>query len=175
MPGSLRIEYPDAIYHVINRGNYRHDVFGVDGSKLVFEETLFAACQRTGWRLHAYCLLDNHYHLALQTPDANLAVGMQWLQSTFANRFNRLVKQRGHVFQGRYKSLVVELDGKSATWKVMMAYYLKQHTAVTNGWLSRYLNMGVINGVSRYVAAFEHAKGPGQRAYKKMIARILTP
>jgi hypothetical protein len=54
----------------------------------------------------------------------------------------------------------------------MMAHYLKQHTAVTNGWLSRHLNMGVINGVSRYVAAFEHAKGAKQRAYKKMIARI---
>ena len=66
----------------------------------------------------------------------------------------------------------IDQDSKSATWKVMMAHYLKQHTAVTNGWLSCHLNMGVINGVSRYVAAFEHDKGPRQRAYKKMIARI---
>jgi len=54
----------------------------------------------------------------------------------------------------------------------MIAHYLKQYTAVTNGWLSRHLNMGIINGVSRYVAAFEHANGPGKRDYKKMIARI---
>ena len=110
MPRSLRIECPGAVYHVLNRGNYRHDVFGVDGSKEVFEETLFKACERYGWILHTYCLLDNHYHMALETSDANLSVGMQWLQSTFANRFNRSVKERGHVFQGRYKSLVVERD-----------------------------------------------------------------
>ena len=65
MPRSLRIEYPGAVYHVLNRGNYRHDVFAVVGSKEVFEETLFKACERSGWILHAYCLLDNHYHLAL--------------------------------------------------------------------------------------------------------------
>ncbi len=104
------IFFSGAVYHVLNRGNYRHDVFAVDGSKEVFEETLFRACERSGWILHAYCLLDNHYHLALETSDANLSVGMQWLQSTFANRFNRSVKERGHVFQGRYKSLVVERD-----------------------------------------------------------------
>ena len=274
------------------------------------------------WILHAFCLLDNHYHLCLETPDANLSIGMQWLQSTFANRFNRSIRERGHVFQGRFKCLVVEqdeylgpllnyiylnplraglepdgslgtwrwsslwyllhkrqrwacmelsrclyyaghladtsagrkkylqylawlstsdqaqkeqrfssicrgwalasrefkktlmaedttsgqerpgcetqearevyweglldqmlsfhgkskreidADGKSADWKVMIAHYLKRHMAVTNGWLSQHLNMGVLHGVSRYVALFEQANGHKKRPYKQMIARI---
>jgi putative transposase len=172
MPRSLRIEYPGAVYHVLNRGNYRSDVFGVEGSKEIFEQTLIGSCERFGWILHAYCLLDNHYHMAIETPDSNLSVGMQWLQSTYANRFNRLVKERGHVFQGRYKSLVIERDKKSAAWKVMIAHYLKRHTAATNGWLSHHLNMGVLNGVSRYVAAFEGTRKHQKQAYKRMVAGI---
>ena len=307
---------------MLNRGNYRFDVFESEISKQIFVEVLQAACARTGWILHAFCLLDNHYHLCLETPDANLSVGMQWFQSSFANRFNRLVGERGHVFQGRYKSLVVEQDeylgpllnyihlnplragleqdeslgtwrwsslwyllqkrkrwscmafsdclyyagdlsdtpagrkkylqylawlstsqkaqkeqqfsrmcrcwalasrefkktlvsedsttgqerpghetqearelyweglldrmlsyhgksqreisteSKSAAWKVMIAYYMKRHTAVTNGWLSQHLNMGVLHGVSRYVTQFEKAGKHKRRAYKAMIAGI---
>ncbi|MEA3224846.1 MAG: transposase [Planctomycetota bacterium] len=108
MPRKPRIEYEDAIYHVMNRGNYRYDIFLVEGSGEVFEKSLFEACGRFGWVLHAYVAMSNHYHLALQTPDANLVKGMQWFQSTFGNRFNRLVRQRGHIFQGRYKALLIE-------------------------------------------------------------------
>jgi REP element-mobilizing transposase RayT len=319
----LRIEYPGAVYHVLNRGNYRHAIFSSDASKCAFEEYLSQACERTGWILHAFALLDNHYHICLETPDANLSVGMQWLQSTFANHFNRSVKDRGHVFQGRYKSLVVERDAylgpllnyihlnpqraglenvenlgqwrwsslwyllhkrkrwpgmdltpclyyaggladtpagrkkymeyltwlstsnktkkeqsfahmcrgwalgtrefkkdlmtedrvegaerlgpisqearelywerlleqmlsfhrktqrdiasenKSIAWKVMIAYYLKRHTAVTNGWLSRHLNMGVTTGVSRYISLFESSGKHKKRMYRRMIARII--
>ena len=110
MPRSLRIEYPGAIHHVLNRGNYRREVFATDASKEMFLATLWAACDRCDWILHAYCLMDNHYHLAIETAQANLSLGMQWLQATFANRFNRLVKERGHLFQGRFKALVVERD-----------------------------------------------------------------
>lgn len=110
MPRHLRIEYPGALYHVLNRGNYRRDVFATDGNKQAFERTVFAACERCGWVLHAYCLMDNHYHLAVETPQPNLSRGMQWLQATYANRFNRLVKDRGHLFQGRFKSLIVDRD-----------------------------------------------------------------
>ena len=60
--------------------------------------------------LYAYVTLSNHYHIALETPEGNLTVGMQWLQSTFANRFNRAHKAHGHLFQGRFRSLVVERD-----------------------------------------------------------------
>lgn len=103
-----RIEYAGAVYHVLNRGNYRRDIFAVSGSGVSFEQTLFEACERFGWSLHAYVLMSNHYHLCVETRDGRLSAGMQWLQSTFANRFNRLVHDRGHVFQGRYKALLIE-------------------------------------------------------------------
>lgn len=103
-----RIEYAGAMYHVLNRGNYRQDLFTVAGTGVSFEQTLFNTCERFGWRLHAYVLMANHYHLCVETVDGRLAAGMQWLQSTFANRFNRLVTDRGHVFQGRYKALLIE-------------------------------------------------------------------
>ncbi len=108
MARKLRLEYEDAIYHVINRGNYRQDVFGTAGAAAAFERCVFEACGKSGWRLHAYVILRNHYHLALETPRGNLATGMQWLQGTFATRFNRLRSERGHLFQGRYQAILVE-------------------------------------------------------------------
>jgi REP element-mobilizing transposase RayT len=108
MARKLRLEFPGAIYHVINRGNYRTWLFKAETTKQAFEVCLFAACERSGWRLHAFVVMGNHYHLALGTPQGNLVAGMQWLQSTFANRFNRLRGERGHLFQGRFKGLLVE-------------------------------------------------------------------
>lgn len=108
MPRKARIEYAGAFYHLLNRGNYRKELFTIERSGEMFEKTLFEACCRFGWRLHAYVIMSNHYHLCVETLDANLVSGMQWLQSTFANRFNRLVSDRGHVFQGRYKALLIE-------------------------------------------------------------------
>jgi REP element-mobilizing transposase RayT len=93
---------------VINRGNYRADIFKTEGAKAAFEACLFEACAKSNWMLHAHVLMSNHYHLAVETPAGNLVAGMQWLQATFANRFNRLRGERGHLFQGRYKALVVE-------------------------------------------------------------------
>ena len=108
MPRPSRVEFSGARYHVINRGNYRQDLFSQHQTGEAFEKTLFEACQRFGWELSAYVLMSNHYHLAIRTPEPNLCVGMQWLQSVFANRFNHFVKTPGHVFQGRYKALVIE-------------------------------------------------------------------
>lgn len=112
MPRRARIEYGGAVYHVLNRGNYRQDIFAVPGSAEAFEKTLFDCCSRFGWRLFAYVVMSNHYHCCFKTEDANLVTGMQWLQSAFANRFNRFVHDHGHVFQGRYKALLIE-DGPS--------------------------------------------------------------
>ena len=108
MPRKLRLEFPGACYHVINRGNYRADIFKAEKTKAAFEACMFEACAKSGWVLHAYVLMSNHYHIALETPAGNLVTGMQWLQATFANRFNKLRGVRGHLFQGRYKSLLVE-------------------------------------------------------------------
>ena len=79
-----------------------------DGSARLFEKTLFEASAKCGWLLHAYIIISNHYHLAVETPEGNLVEGMRWLQGTFGIRFNALREERGHVFQSRYKSLVIE-------------------------------------------------------------------
>ena len=105
------MESEDGVYHVLNRGNYRTDIFRSNKTKAAFLQCLGEACQRTGWKVHAWCLMSNHYHLAVSTPGANLVDGMRWLQGTFSTRFNRLRQERGHLFQGRYKSLLVDPDG----------------------------------------------------------------
>ena len=111
MARPLRMESTDGVYHVLNRGNYRTDIFRAEKAKAAFLQCLGEVCTKTGWRVHAWCLMSNHYHLALSTPQANLVEGMRWLQGTFATRFNRLRRERGHLFQGRYKSLLVDPDG----------------------------------------------------------------
>lgn len=108
-----RLVFPGAIYHVINRGNYRRDLFELEETREAFEQCLFAACKKSAWLLHAFVVMRNHFHLALETPEGNLVAGMQWLQATFANRFNRFRDERGHLFQGRYKSLLVDIRGKT--------------------------------------------------------------
>src|SRR5690554_3673765 len=104
MARKIRIEYEGAYYHVINRGNYREWIFDSAGARKSFLACLEQCCAAQGWRVHAWCLMSNHYHLLIETPEANLVAGMRWLQSTFANRFNRFRKENGHVFQGRYKA-----------------------------------------------------------------------
>lgn len=111
MARKLRIEYEHALYHVISRGNYRADVFATEGAKEAFEKCLREASEKCRWVVHAYVLMRNHYHLALETPQPNLVAGMKWLQATFANRFNRFRAERGHVFEGRYHAIVLEDGG----------------------------------------------------------------
>lgn len=110
MARSLRIEKSNGVYHVINRGNYRQDLFINEGAHLAFESCLFEACTMCGWVLEGYCVMTNHFHLVIRTPEGNLIYGMKWLQSTFANRYHRYRKVHGKLFQGRYKSLIVEED-----------------------------------------------------------------
>lgn len=110
MARKLRIQYENALYHVINRGNYRRDVFETVGAARVFEECLWKCSQMHEWRLHAHVVMRNHFHLAVETPRANLVEGMHWLLGTFSTRFNRFREERGHLFQGRYQAILVE-DG----------------------------------------------------------------
>jgi len=103
-----RIEYAGATYHVMCRGNRREDIFENDGDREVFLETLAQVCERTGWEVCAYVLMPNHYHLILETPEANLVAGMKWFQGTYTKRFNARNRKWGHLFQGRYKSIVID-------------------------------------------------------------------
>ena len=86
MPRKLRLEYPGAIYHVMNRGDRREDIVRDDADRRSFEAALGEACGKTGWQVHAYCLLRNHFHLVVETPRANLVAGMQWLLTSVQNR-----------------------------------------------------------------------------------------
>lgn len=108
MARRLRLQYEGAVYHVINRGNYRRDLFETADKAKAFERVLFECCERMHWRLFAYVLMRNHFHLAIETPQANLVAGMHWLQTTFATRFNGYRHENGHLFQGRYRSILVE-------------------------------------------------------------------
>ena len=111
MARKLRIEYEGAIYHVMNRGDRQEPIFEDDSDRERFLETLGEACLKTGWQVHAYCLMGNHFHLVMETPQANLVAGMQWFLSTYTARFNRRHRRFGHLFSGRYKSLVVDGSG----------------------------------------------------------------
>lgn len=108
MPRQIRIEYPGAIYHVLNRGDRREPIFLDDGDCHDFIKTLAEACQKTGFQIHAFCLMKNHFHLVVETPEGNLVAGMRWLLSSYSNRFNHRHDLCGHVFSGRYKALVVD-------------------------------------------------------------------
>jgi REP element-mobilizing transposase RayT len=108
MPRQLRIQYEGAIYHLMSRGDRREEIFRDDLDRKSFLQTLGAACQKTGWQVHAYCLMSNHFHLVVETPRGNLVEGMKWLLGTYTMRFNRRHKLSGHLFAGRYKSLLVD-------------------------------------------------------------------
>jgi len=111
MPRKMRVEYAGAIYHVMSRGDRREDIFLDDVDRQDFLKTLAEACQKTGFQVHAYCLMRNHFHLVVETPNANLVAGMAWLLSTYTIRLNHRHKLFGHVFSGRYKALLVDGSG----------------------------------------------------------------
>lgn len=111
MPRQKRVEYAGAMYHVMSRGNRGEAIFLDDVDRHDFVKTLAEACQKTGWQVHAYCLMRNHYHLVLETPNANLVAGMAWLQSSYTIRLNHRHQLFGHVFSGRYKAQLVEGSG----------------------------------------------------------------
>jgi len=111
VPRKLRAEYPGAIYHVMNRGDRREDIFKDDQDRARFLSTLGEACQKTEWQVHAYCLMRNHFHLVIETPQGNLVTGMKWLLGVYTKRFYIRHKLCGHLFAGRYKALVVDGSG----------------------------------------------------------------
>ncbi len=110
MSRKLRIQYDGAVYHVISRGNGRNLIFLNDRDRQAFLAALGEACERTGWRIHAYVLMPNHYHLLVETPEPNLVAGMKWLQGTYTQRCHLRNGTCGHLFQGRYKAIPVSSE-----------------------------------------------------------------
>ena len=111
VPRKLRMQYPGAIYHVMNRGDHREEIFRGEQDWETFLATLSDACRKTGWQVHAYCLMSNHFHLVIETPQPNLVYGMKWLLGTYTKRLNIRHKLCGHLFAGRYKALIVDGSG----------------------------------------------------------------
>ena len=110
MARPLRLELSGGIYHVTSRGDGREDIFLSDADRLGWLEVLGEVCERFNWVCHAWCQMTNHYHLLIETPEANLAKGMRQLNGVCTQRFNRAHGRVGHVFQGRYKAILVERE-----------------------------------------------------------------
>ena len=110
MARPLRIEYPGAVYHVTSRGNEKKPVFKDDQDRENFLNTLQHVNKRYNWICHAYCLMTNHYHLLIETPDGNLSLGMRQVNSVYTQLFNKRHNRTGHLFQGRYKAILIQKD-----------------------------------------------------------------
>lgn len=110
MARPLRIEYPGAVYHVTSRGNARNKIFSDDQDREAFLSILRTVVKRYNWLCHAYCLMDNHYHLMIETPDANLSIGMRQVNGLYTQKYNRRHHKPGHIFQGRFKAILVQKE-----------------------------------------------------------------
>ncbi|MCK5684137.1 transposase [bacterium] len=132
MARPLRIEYPDAMYHITSRGDGKKDIFRNDNDRNYFINLLSEIKSRYRWKFYAYCLMPNHYHLLVETPEGNLSRGMRHLNGLYTQFVNRQYNSCGHLFQGRYKSIIVEKD----------SYYFE---------LSRYIVLNPVRaGLTKY-------------------------
>jgi putative transposase len=111
MSRPLRIEWPGALYHVTSRGDRREPIVEDDVDRRAWVEVLGQTCDRFNWRVHAWCLMTNHYHVLVEMPDGNLSSGMRHLNGVWSQRFNRRHARVGHVFQGRFKAILVQRQG----------------------------------------------------------------
>ncbi|NVK43915.1 MAG: transposase [Oceanospirillaceae bacterium] len=110
MARPLRLEFAGALYHLTSRGNRRELIYETDEDRCVFLAVLDEVCETFNWVCHAYCMMGNHYHLLIETPEGNLSQGMRQLNGVYTQRFNRQHRRVGHLLQGRYKAILVEKD-----------------------------------------------------------------
>lgn len=151
MARPLRLEFAGALYHVTARGDRQEAIYECTKDRVSFLEVLGDVCETCNWVCHAYCLMDNHYHLIIETPDANLSRGMRQLNGIYTQKFNYFHRRVGHCFQGRYKSIHVDKE----------SYLLE---------LSRYV---VLNPVRA-----EMVRCAGQwpwSSYRAMVGRVKKP
>jgi putative transposase len=110
MSRPLRVEYPGAVYHITSRGNERKSIYKNDADRLLFLNIFSQTIKRFQWLCHGYVLMDNHYHLLIETPEPNLSRGMRQLNGVYTQDFNRIHRRAGHLFQGRFKAVLVDKD-----------------------------------------------------------------
>ena len=120
MSRPLRLQFPGALYHVTVRGNKKADIFLTDVNRRIFLKTLKETIKTHNWLCHAYCLMNNHFHLAIETLEGNLSEGMRDLDGIYTSRFNKYNATVGHLFQGRFKAFLVEKE----TYLLEVARYI---------------------------------------------------
>jgi len=193
MARPVRYEAAGAVYHVMARGDGGRDVFVEDEDRKAWLEALGKTCVRLGWRVHAFVLMGNHFHLLLETPEPNLISGMKWLMGVFSQGWNRRRLRRGHVFQGRYKAVVVNGEEKEAHYLRVVADYIHLNpvrSAWVGGDTGRKLKEYAWSSFSHYhgrkapdwlemgrvIRAFELAEGKaGRQAYARYLeARAMS-
>lgn len=111
MARPLRIEFPGAVYHITSRGDGKEDIYLEDNDRYLWLEIFGSVCKRMKWYCHAYCLMTNHYHTVIETTEANLSLGMRQLNGVYTQSFKHRHGRVGHVFQGRYKAILVDKEG----------------------------------------------------------------
>lgn len=178
MTRPLRIEYPDAVYHVTSRGNARSNIFDSDQDRKEFLSILNRVVDRYKWICHAYCLMDNHYHLLIETPDGNLSEGMRQLNGIYTQKYNWLHNKTGHVFQGRYKAILVEKESyllELCRYVVLNPVRVKMVTKPDEWQWSSYRHTAGIVKLPEYVSAdwiiglFSNNKKEGQKLYRRFV------
>ncbi|MBX9742971.1 MAG: transposase [Chthoniobacterales bacterium] len=166
MPRQLRIEYEGAIYHVMNRGDQGENIFFDDEDRRKFLAMLARTCIKAGWQVHAYCLMSNHFHLVIETPQPTLVDGMKWLLGVYTQSFNKRHQKRGHLFAGRYKSLIV--DGSDDYYLRTVCDYVHLNPA-----RAHLFKQGELLESYPWSSLGDYLKPPSQRASWLRVDRLL--
>ena len=183
MARPLRIEYPGALYHVTSRGNAKQKIFKNDRDRKDFLNLLGQVLERFHFVCHAYCLMDNHYHLVIETPEGNLSEGMRQLNGIYTQRYNFLHSKTGHIFQGRYKAIIVDRD----SYLLELVRYVALNPVRANmvedpkGWMwSSYRSTAGIDDVPSWLstdwvlAQFGSARRRAQKLYSLFVNEGIT-
>ncbi len=179
MARPLRIEFAGAVYHVTSRGDGREDIYAGEEDRKVWLEILGQVCERFNWTIHAYCQMGNHYHLLVETPDGNLAKGMRQLNGVYTQRFNQLHNRVGHVFQGRYKAILVQKEAyllELSRYVVLNPVRARMaRTARDWAWSNYRATAGMAPApvwldTEWILAAFAEQMQDGQSAYRRFVA-----
>ena len=179
MARPLRLEFPGALYHVTARGNARHAIVLDDQDRQRFLDVLARVVDRFHLLLHAYCLMDNHYHLLVETPEANLSKAMRQLNGVYTQAFNRRHRRVGHVLQGRFKAIVVDRDSyllELCRYVVLNPVRAKStRKPETYAWSSYRATAGLAAtppflAVDWLLSQFGHQRLAAQRKYRAFVA-----
>jgi putative transposase len=160
MARPLRIEYPGALYHITSRGNEKKPVYKNDQDREDFLSTLHQVNKRYHWLCHAYCLMDNHFHLLIETLQGNLSLGMRQLNGVYTQKFNNRHGRVGHLFQGRYKAILIQKDSHllEVCRYVVLNPVRARLVEEPGGW--RWSSYGATAGEATPPCVLDHELGP---------------